>query len=123
MPQAINSVTYPSQGTFLGKGLQEIDNELFKHSRPGVPRVLVVLTDGKSKDNVTDAAKALHDMDVCVMAVGIGPYLDLKQLNAVASKPKEEHLFTARSFGSLQKVINEVEKQICKGVFVKLHSA
>ena len=89
--------------------------DLYSHSRPGVPRVLVVLTDGKSKDDVTGAAKALHDMGVRVMVVGIGPFLDGKQLHAVASDPKKEHLFKAGNFSSLKKVIEKVEKEICKG--------
>ena len=99
----------------MGNGLQGVLGDLYSHSRPGVPRVLVVLTDGKSKDDVTGPAKALHDMDVRVMAVGVGPYLDVKQLHAVASDPKEEHVFTAGSFSSLEKVIKKVEKEICKG--------
>lgn len=99
----------------MGKGLRRVKADLYSHTRPGVPRVLVILTDGKSKDNVTGAAKALHDMDVRVMAVGIGPYLDVKQLNAVASRPKEDHVFTAGGFNSLGKVVKKVEKEICKG--------
>ena len=99
----------------MGNGLHGVLGDLYSHSRPGVPRVLVVLTDGKSKDDVTGPAKALHDMDVRIMAVGVGPYLDVKQLHAVASDPKEEHVFTAGSFSSLGKVIKKVEKEICKG--------
>ena len=114
--QAIDSVKYPSQGTLLGKGLHGVKADLYDHSRPGVPRILVVLTDGKSKDDVTVSAKALHDMNVRVMVVGIGPYLDVKQLNDVASSPKQEHVFTAGSFSSLGKVIEKVEKEICKGI-------
>ena len=113
--QAIDAVKYPSAGTLLGNGLHGVIADLYSHTRPGVPRILVVLTDGKSKDDVTGPAKALHDMDVRVMAVGIGPYLDRKQLSAVASDPKEEHVFTAGSFTSLEKVIKKVEKEICKG--------
>ena len=116
--QAIDSVKYPSEGTLLGKGLHGVKEDLYSHSRPGVPRILVVLTDGKSKDDVTGPARALHDMDVRVMVVGIGPYLDVKQLNAVASGPKPEHVFTAGSFGALGKVIEKVEKEICKGISI-----
>ena len=100
----------------MGNGLHGVIADLYSHTRPGVPRILVVLTDGKSKDDVTGPAKALHNMDVRVMVVGVGPYLDVKQLNAVASDPKEEHVFTTGSFGSLEKVIKKVEKEICKGM-------
>ena len=50
------------------------------------------------------------------MAVGVGPYLDVKQLYAVASDPKAEHVFTAGNFSSLGRVIKKVEKEICKGI-------
>lgn len=117
MKKAIDVVKYPSQGTLLGKGLLGVKKDLFEHSRLGVPRVLVVLTDGKSKDKVEAPAKMLRAMNVSVMAVGIGPFLDLSQLNVIASDPKEEHVVTTRGFGSLEKVTKKVEKEICKGTW------
>lgn len=39
-------------------------------SRPGVPRVVVLVTDGKSQDDVIPAARSLRDSGVEVFAIG-----------------------------------------------------
>ena len=120
--QAIESVWYPSAGTLLGKGLMGVKRDLFGYARPGVPRILVVLTDGKSRDKVEEPAKILRAMGVHVVAVGVGPFLDRGQLNAIASEPKGEHVVTASDFSSLGKVIKRVEKEICKGMWTQRRS-
>jgi len=75
---AIGALTYRGGGpTYTGKAIAAAKNMLFgkgSGARPlsaGVPRVVIVITDGKSHDRVPSAAKALRAMGTTVFAIGV----------------------------------------------------
>ena len=54
----------------------------------GYPRVIVVVTDGRSNVNrslTVPSAEALHDDGVTVFAVGVGRNIDMDELSSIAS--------------------------------------
>ncbi|EDO47556.1 predicted protein, partial [Nematostella vectensis] len=81
----ISKITFTGGGTKTGQaltlamdGLYQIDN------RKEVPDVLIVLTDGASKDSVVDPANKLKNSGVTVFAVGIGKEFKEDELNLIA---------------------------------------
>ena len=87
---AINMVTQDEGGTELGAALTQILSDQFTEARglrpeiEGLPRILIVLTDGRSQDSVATPAANIRANNIVIYTIGIGGY-DLDQLYQVAS--------------------------------------
>ena len=86
---ALNTVIQNNGSTKLGKALSLINQDQFVEERVrpksyGFPKILIVLTDGKSMDNVTGPAARVRGNNTVIYAIGIGGY-EREQLEAVAS--------------------------------------
>lgn len=111
---AIGNIIYPGTITMTGKALALANQKLFdKGSRINVPKVLVVLTEGTSRDDVQPSAQALHKAGVTVISVGLGPVYNKSQLDNVASMPAASHVIKAK-FNELQSKVNELQDKICQ---------
>ncbi|XP_063001134.1 von Willebrand factor A domain-containing protein 1 [Elgaria multicarinata webbii] len=91
---AIHGIQQVMGDTNTGKALSLAKEKLFTEetgARPCVPKVLVWVTDGLSRDDVSKPMQLLKDMGVTVFIVstGRGNYLEL---SAAASQPPEKHL-------------------------------
>ena len=97
-------MTQAGVGTNLGYALTQILSDQFSELRGlrpaqyGFPKILIVMTDGKSSDQVDMPAANLHESNIVVYAIGIGNY-DSDQLNAVASS--QEHVKILATFFDL----------------------
>ncbi|EDO40688.1 predicted protein, partial [Nematostella vectensis] len=91
--KAINTTDYPKGGTRTGEALKMAKSQLFGASMRSVPKVLIVLTDGRSSDKVEAPSKALKDEGVVIFAVGVGDQIDPSELNVMASDSKSDHVF------------------------------
>ena len=113
---AINRVSYSSGGTYLGRALELILTNQFSEERglrpevDGLPRILIVLTDGVSHDSVSIPAKNVRDENIVIYAIGIGGY-NLRQLQEIASS--ESHVHTLASFTELDKFISTLTSSTC----------
>ncbi|XP_070615284.1 von Willebrand factor A domain-containing protein 1 [Erythrolamprus reginae] len=91
---AIRNIQQVMGDTNTGQTISFAKEKLFTAeagARPDVPKVLVWVTDGFSKDDVAKPMQLLKDMGVTVFIVstGRGNYLEL---SAAASQPPEKHL-------------------------------
>lgn len=111
---ALENLVYPSGWTRIGKGLNFTREELFVNSRANTHRVLVVVTDGTSIESVSIPSELLREMNVTMLAVALGDWYDIKQVNAIASDPdsKTSLLTTYDELGSLTWRLHEM---ICEG--------
>ena len=108
------SYRYPRKGTYTAKGLKKIYKSVLPGARRGHPKVLIVMTDGKSRDRVDRYSKLLHKAGVAVYAVGIGRKYNKKQLRVMASSPKNKHVITV-GFSQLASVISKMQAKVCRG--------
>ena len=113
--EAIENIVYPGGGTYTGQALNLAGNDLFNDAvvRSNVPKVLVLVTDGVSTDDVTQPAALLRDKGVVVLVVAIGQNTDDTQLTQIAHG-KPEQVFKAE-FMSLGIVTNDIRGAICRG--------
>ena len=97
---AIASVRYTGGGTKTGAA---IDFALANHfsvrggARPanaGIPKVMVVVTDGKSFDDVNAPSKRAHAQGITVFAIGTGKNYDEQELRQIASRPQVDNSVT-----------------------------
>ena len=115
MNSAIDAIRYPNSYTYTGNALRFTLAKLFNRPiRPGVPRVLVVLTDGRSTDSVTQPSQELHAAGIIVYSLGIWNSYDINQLNDMASDPDSEHVSIA-DFDTLGTVVDNIKSKVCVG--------
>ena len=108
---AIDSIKYPGYTTNTGAAMTMAKDRLLNDARAGVPRVLVVLTDGRSGDDVVKPSEELRNAGVIIFAVGLGKKYNLAQLNAIANKG---NVFTA-DFDEMMTIVTTMQEKLCKG--------
>lgn len=112
--KAIDKIQNTGLTTYTGKGLLFANEKLFDSARPGVAKVLVVMTDGRSHDDVIKPAQLLKNVGVSIVTLGLGTNFDLNQLKAIASKPETGHVITV-DFPQLTDATETLQDYICKG--------
>jgi uncharacterized protein YegL len=94
-------------GTFTCEAFGYVRDTVFQPafgSRPSVPKVLVILTDGKPTDcntkkkQLKTLAKAARDSGIHIMAIGIGGTYDMKSLQNMASQPYADNVFGVATY-------------------------
>lgn len=69
LKDAVKKMAYMEKGTMTGQALRYITDNSFSHghgARPGVAKVGIVFTDGRSQDYIGDAAKKAKEMGTAV---------------------------------------------------------
>ncbi|KAK1332449.1 hypothetical protein QTO34_007126 [Cnephaeus nilssonii] len=81
-----------------------------KHRSSEVPCHLIVLTDGRSSDDVLEPADRIRAEQITIHAVGIG---DVNKTQLLQIAGKEERVSFGQNFDSLKSIKNEVVRSIC----------
>lgn len=110
---AIQNVPYEGGYTYTGDALSRMGTELFPLARAGVHRILIVLTDGRAQDSVSEPAEDLRDVGVHIISVGVGN-ADHHELEEIASDPDDDNVFTT-SFDSVVNLAGSILEDVCKG--------
>lgn len=118
LKEIIDNIPYAEGETKTERALQLALTDLFSAkgvSRPDVPKILVVMTFGKSDNalGVARASMALKENDVTVLSVGIGEEVDMEELLLMASTA--EDVITVNSFTALKKRVERIRDKVCDG--------
>ena len=116
---AIAAIPYTSGGTNTAAGLNLLLAQGFDGARPtsqGIPRVAIVVTDGRSNSRAATiaAAQAVHAAGVTVFAAGIGN-TDATELDAIASRPEYVEHITGFNTEELQQLQEMLSGEACRG--------
>ncbi|XP_059194891.1 collagen alpha-6(VI) chain-like [Centropristis striata] len=116
----INLLPYNGGGTQTGAALNYTLKEIFNkdtgsRKEKGVQQVAVVITDGKSQDNVSEAAVALRRAGVTIYSVGIRG-ASQSELVEMASHPSDRHVFNVESFTKLKPLKQNLQKILCENI-------
>lgn len=112
---AINTFPYRGGSTNTGKAMTFVREKVFvpsRGARPNVPRVMILITDGKSSDTFKDPAIKLRNSDVEIFAVGVKDAVRT-ELEAIATPPVETHVYTVEDFDAFQRISFELTQSIC----------
>ncbi|XP_071402741.1 collagen alpha-6(VI) chain-like [Centroberyx affinis] len=117
--QYISNLPYKGGGTQTGLGLDFMLTEHFVEgagSRAGnVPQIAVVITDGKSQDNVEPHAQQLKSRGIILYAIGIKE-ADEEQLREIANKPHDQYVYSVSDFAALQGISQSIIQTLCTTV-------
>ncbi|XP_075883605.1 collagen alpha-1(XII) chain isoform X2 [Nelusetta ayraudi] len=113
--KAVRTFPYRGGSTNTGKAMTYVRERIFINSRgarQNVPRVMVLITDGKSSDSFRDAATNLRNIDVEIFAVGVKDAVR-SELEAIANPPSDNHVFEVEDFDAFQRISKELTQSIC----------
>ncbi|XP_073650711.1 matrilin-2 isoform X5 [Tursiops truncatus] len=119
MKKAVAHMKYMGKGSMTGLALKHMFERSFTQvegARPlsaRVPRVAIVLTDGRAQDDVSEWASKAQANGVTMYAVGVGKAIE-EELQEIASEPTEEHLFYAEDFSTMGEISDKLRKGICE---------
>uniref|UniRef100_A0A673B762 Collagen, type XII, alpha 1a n=1 Tax=Sphaeramia orbicularis TaxID=375764 RepID=A0A673B762_9TELE len=113
--KAVRTFPYRGGSTNTGKAMTYVREKIFVSSRgarQNVPRVMVLITDGKSSDSFKDAATKLRNTDVEIFAVGVKDAVR-SELEAIANPPADTHVYEVEDFDAFQRISKELTQSIC----------
>nr|XP_055201583.1 matrilin-4 isoform X2 [Nyctereutes procyonoides] len=118
MERAIRALVPLAQGTMTGLAIQYAMNVAFsvaEGARPPearVPRIAVIVTDGRPQDRVAEVAARARARGIEIYAVGV-QRADVGSLRAMASPPLDEHVFLVESFNLIQEFGQQFQGRLC----------
>ena len=101
----------------IGAALKKAQKMLFSGSRTGVQQVLILITGARANDDVIGPSRRLRQDGVIIYGVGVGHEFDESQLEAISSKPVQEHMFTEARLMS-NSFPWFLKSNLCRGLFV-----
>ena len=115
LTKAIEETSAPDVGGNLNSGLQ-MSNDFWHKSLLSRDKLssIVVVTAGQSDGSAKEASEKLKGLGVEIFAVGVGDAALKTELNAIASRPLTNHVFTA-SYGGLEELSPLLGERICEG--------
>lgn len=116
----IKIMPYHGGGTNTGVALNFTREHVFTKERgsrkgKGIQQVAVVITDGESQDDVSNAAVALRRAGVRIYTVGV-KNANHAQLVKMASHPPSKHIFKVDSFSKLQVLEQKLQNIVCHNI-------
>ncbi|KAM5252006.1 vitrin isoform 1-T2 [Hipposideros larvatus] len=109
---AIKRVGYWSGGTSTGAAINYALEQLFQKSKPNKRKLMILITDGRSYDDVRIPAMAAHHKGVITYAIGVA-WAAQDELEVIASHPAKDHAFFVDEFDNLYKSVPKVIQNIC----------
>ncbi|XP_075411078.1 collagen alpha-1(XXI) chain [Tenrec ecaudatus] len=111
---AMEAIRYLGGNTRTGKAIQFALDYLFAKSSRFLTKIAVVLTDGKSQDEVKDAAEAARDSMITLFAIGVGSETEDAELRAIANKPSSTYVFYVEDYIAISKIREVMKQKLCE---------
>uniref|UniRef100_A0A8D0PB94 Vitrin n=1 Tax=Sus scrofa TaxID=9823 RepID=A0A8D0PB94_PIG len=109
---AIKRVGYWSGGTSTGAAINYALEQLFKKSKPNKRKLMILITDGRSYDDVRIPAMVAHHKGVITYAIGVA-WAAQEELEIIATHPARDHAFFVDEFDNLYKSVPKIIQNIC----------
>ncbi|XP_042253059.1 collagen alpha-1(XII) chain-like, partial [Thunnus maccoyii] len=122
--RAIANLPYKGGNTYTGEALKHILHNNFKPNvgmRADSHKIAILITDGKSQDNVSLASQHLRDTGIEVYAIGVKSANE-DELRVIASDPIKNHVYTLSDFSSLLDIVDNLTINLCNSTNSSLDS-
>uniref|UniRef100_A0A2K5E9W5 Matrilin 2 n=1 Tax=Aotus nancymaae TaxID=37293 RepID=A0A2K5E9W5_AOTNA len=116
--RAVRRMRHLSTGTMTGLAIQYALNIAFSEAegarplRENVPRVIMIVTDGRPQDSVAEVAAKARNTGILIFAIGVGQ-VDFNTLKAIGSEPHEDHVFLVANFSQIETLTSVFQKKLC----------
>ncbi|KAG7470039.1 hypothetical protein MATL_G00135470 [Megalops atlanticus] len=120
MERAVRNMVHLASGTMTGLALQYTMSVAFSEAegaRPldrHVPRIAMVVTDGRPQDSVAEIAARARAAGIQIFAIGVGR-VDMSTLRAIGSEPHAEHVYLVANFSQMETLTSVFRTKLCTG--------
>lgn len=92
-------------------------------SRSGVPKIGIIMTDGKSNSKVEtlSAAKDSKSEGILLFSIGIGSSTDSAELRGIANDPDSDFYFTVNDFKALKSIESSLASKACTSMYIYIN--
>ncbi|XP_053350878.1 collagen alpha-1(XXI) chain [Clarias gariepinus] len=115
--KAIQAIRYMGGNTQTGRAIKFAVNHVFASSHRSDTsrnRIAVVVTDGKSQDDVVDASVEARAQGITVFAVGVGTEITTSELVAIANTPSSFYVLYAQDYTTIDRIRESMEQKLCE---------
>ncbi|XP_053323171.1 matrilin-2 isoform X1 [Spea bombifrons] len=116
--RAVKRMMHLATGTMTGLALQYAMNIAFSEAegaRPSdqyVPRIAMIVTDGRPQDPVAEIAAKARNSGILIFAIGVGR-VDMTTLISIGSEPHDEHVFLVANFSQIETLTSVFQNKLC----------
>ncbi|XP_006033984.1 collagen alpha-1(XXI) chain [Alligator sinensis] len=110
----MESIHYLGGNTRTGRAIQFAIDHLFAKSSRFLTKIAVVLTDGKSQDEVKDAAAEARKNKITLFAIGVGSEIEEEELRAIANKPSSTYVFYVEDYIAISRIREVIKQKLCE---------
>ncbi|KAJ6653814.1 hypothetical protein lerEdw1_008658 [Lerista edwardsae] len=116
--RAVQRMMRLATGTMTGLAIQYAVNIAFSEhegARPltqNVPRVVMIVTDGRPQDPVAEVAAKARNSGILIFAIGVGT-VDMNTLKSIGSEPYEDHVFLVANFSQIETLTSVFQTKLC----------
>ncbi|XP_076011110.1 collagen alpha-1(XII) chain isoform X2 [Genypterus blacodes] len=116
--KAVAELPYKGGNTMTGMALNYILQNNFKANvglRPDARKIGILITDGKSQDEIVFNSQNLRDSGIELYAIGV-KNADENELRSIASDPDDIHMYNVNDFQFLLDIVDELTVNLCNSV-------
>ncbi|NWZ44820.1 COLA1 protein, partial [Brachypodius atriceps] len=110
----MESIHYLGGNTRTGRAIQFAFDHLFAKSSRFLTKIAVVLTDGKSQDEVKDVAAEARKNKITLFAIGVGSEIEEDELKAIANKPSSTYVFYVEDYIAISRIKEVIKQKLCE---------
>ncbi|XP_062236018.1 collagen alpha-1(XXI) chain-like [Platichthys flesus] len=115
--EAIQNIPYLGGNTQTGRAIKFAVDHVFAASQRASQvknRIAVVVTDGKSQDDVVDASMEARAQGITVFAVGVGSEITTSELVSIANKPSSTYVLYAEDYTNIDRIRDSMKQKLCE---------
>uniref|UniRef100_A0A8C7WMX7 Collagen alpha-1(XXI) chain n=1 Tax=Oryzias sinensis TaxID=183150 RepID=A0A8C7WMX7_9TELE len=115
--QAIQNIDYLGGNTQTGRAIKFAVDHVFSSTQRSSRvknQIAVVVTDGKSQDDVVDASMEARGQDITVFAIGVGSEITTSELVSIANKPSSTYVLYAEDYTTINRIGDSMEQKLCE---------
>uniref|UniRef100_A0A8D0C6T7 Collagen alpha-1(XXI) chain n=1 Tax=Salvator merianae TaxID=96440 RepID=A0A8D0C6T7_SALMN len=107
-------IQYLGGNTRTGKAIQFAMDHVFAKSSRFLTKIAVVLTDGKSQDEVKDIAAEARKNKITLFAIGVGSETEEDELRAIANRPSSTYVFYVEDYIAISRIREVIKQKLCE---------
>uniref|UniRef100_A0AAY4AM68 VWFA domain-containing protein n=1 Tax=Denticeps clupeoides TaxID=299321 RepID=A0AAY4AM68_9TELE len=117
LQEAIAAIHYMGGKTQTGRAIKFATHHVFSppdRTQATRKRIAVVLTDGRSQDDVVDAAMEAKAQNIVLFAVGVGNEITNSELVSMANNPPSTYVLYTEDYTSIGNIREMMEQKLCE---------
>ncbi|XP_048451697.1 collagen alpha-1(XXI) chain-like [Rhincodon typus] len=113
----IENIQYLGGNTQTGRAIKFATEIVFPSSqrnKTAKNKIAVVVTDGKSQDDVVDASVEARSDKIILFAVGVGSEITESELKMIGNKPSTTYVIFADDYRTIDRIKEAMQQKICE---------